>query len=107
MFPFVDTKQAFDIWHELEIGSLFCDESFTLKQNDGSRQSPIYLYPRLCSRRRSETQKTSAKRAVGGILHRRHSNNYVEGQNRETSFAARIFKSQQMATAQSGFKLAL
>jgi len=41
---------------------------------------------------RSEAQKTVAKRAVGAILRRRHIHRYVEEQNRETSFAARIFK---------------
>ena len=50
--------------------------------------------PRLCSRRRSEVQKTLARRDVGAILCRRHSNNYGKKQNRETSVAARIFKPQ-------------
>jgi len=63
------------------------------------------IKPRLCSRYRSEAQKTVAKRAVGAILQRRHIHRYVEEQNRETSVAARIFKPQQMATANSGLNL--
>jgi hypothetical protein len=39
--------------------------------------------PRLCSRRRSEAQKTSVRREVGAILCRRHIHKYVEKQNRE------------------------
>ncbi len=52
------------------------------------------VQPRLCSRHRNEASKTSAKNEVGAILCRRHSNNSVEKQNRETSFAARFFKPQ-------------
>ena len=37
----------------------------------------------MCSRRRSEAQKTLAKREVGAILCRRHIHKYVEKQNRE------------------------
>jgi len=52
------------------------------------------IKPRLCSRRRSEAQKTSARREVGAILCRKHIHKYVEKQNRETSVATRIFKPQ-------------
>ena len=54
----------------------------------------VTLKPRFCSRRRSETQKTAAKRAVGAIFQRKHVHKYVEEQNRETSVEARIFKPQ-------------
>ncbi len=58
----------------------------------------------MCSRIRSEAQKTVAKHAVGAILRRRHIHKYVEEKNRETSVAARVFKPQQEATAQSGLE---
>ena len=51
-----------------------------------------YFQPRFCIRHRSEAYKTSAKREVGRILNRRHIHKYVEGQNRETSVAARLLK---------------
>jgi len=51
---------------------------------------------------RSEVQKTTAKCAVGVTLQRRHIHRYVEEQSYETSVAARIFKPQQMATANFG-----
>ena len=49
-------------------------------------------------------QKTKAKRTVGAILCCMHIHKYVEEQNRETSVVARIFKSQQEATAQCEIK---
>jgi len=56
----------------------------------------------FCIRYRSEAHKTLAKREVGAILNRRHIHEYVEDQNRETSFAARILKPQWVSNAKSG-----
>jgi len=52
------------------------------------------IKPRFCSRRRSETQKTSEKRSTGAVLRRRHSHNYGDEQNREASVVTRIFNAQ-------------
>jgi len=43
---------------------------------------------------RHEAQKTEARREVGGIFARRHTWQYVENKNAETSVAATIFKPQ-------------
>jgi hypothetical protein len=43
---------------------------------------------------RHEAQKTEARGEVGGIFARRHTWQYVENKNAETSALARVFKPQ-------------